>query len=301
MELQFDDPGATAGGGRRPVNDGWALFLELDPPGTGVPGRDGAAPGGTKPLLLALAYGPRGTEGLQSLHLSALDSLAPTEGDRRAPGPVTEYAYPRGTPREIPLPQLDLKVRIHEGDQEAAQALVDREFAVLRLGAETALWQEAWIRFYRAIYRDSFERLAETAFTLERFWNSRKGETGDDREFAEWVLSWVQSFAYERDRMGSDFVNLISAAAEGQGDCDSRALLWAVILKQADIPAAIMVSRDYGHAMGLADLNGPGARFNLEGKPWLVAETTATVPLGLIGAGVSEISKWLGVSFEDEP
>jgi hypothetical protein len=99
--------------------------------------------------------------------------------------------------------------------------------------------------------------------------------------------------------MGSDFVNLVSAATEGRGDCDSRALLWAVILEQANIPAAIMVSRDYGHAMGLAGLDGAGARFDLEGKSWLVAETTAIVPLGLIGAGVSETSKWLGVSFED--
>jgi hypothetical protein len=291
-ELQFDDPGR---GGM--VNEGWALFLELDPPETGAKGMGGLGTG--KPLLLALAYGPRGREELQNLHLSALDSLVPTEGDRRAPGPITEYAYPRGAVREVKLPDFDIKTRIHEGDPEAAQALVDREFEVLRLGAETALWQEGWIRFYRAIYRDSFERLAETAFVLERFWNTREGKNGQERDFAEWLLSWIQSFHYERERMGSDFVNLVSAVVEGRGDCDSRALLWAVFLEQANIPAAIMVSRDYGHAMGLADLSGSGARFDLGGKRWLVAETTAAVPLGLIGAGVSEISKWLGVTFED--
>ena len=31
---------------------------------------------------------------------------------------------------------------------------------------------------------------------------------------------------------------------------------------------------------------------------WLVAETTAKVSLGLIGETVSEISKWLGITFD---
>jgi hypothetical protein len=31
---------------------------------------------------------------------------------------------------------------------------------------------------------------------------------------------------------------------------------------------------------------------------WLVAETTTKVPLGLIGETVSEIDKWLGITFE---
>jgi hypothetical protein len=98
--------------------------------------------------------------------------------------------------------------------------------------------------------------------------------------------------------MGSDFVNLVSAAAEGKGDCDSRSMLWAIVLAQADIPAAIMVSREYSHAMGLADLAGTGARFDAEGKKWLVAETTAKVSLGLIGKEVSDIESWIGVVFE---
>jgi hypothetical protein len=59
-----------------------------------------------------------------------------------------------------------------------------------------------------------------------------------------------------------------------------------------------MVSRDYGHAMGIADIEGPGARFPFENKQYLVAETTAQVELGLIGRQVSEIAKWLGVGFE---
>ena len=58
-----------------------------------------------------------------------------------------------------------------------------------------------------------------------------------------------------------------------------------------------MVSRNYSHAMGLAELPGSGAHFEVEGKRLLVAETTARVSIGLIGETVSEIEHWLGITF----
>jgi hypothetical protein len=288
MDLSFPAPQGP--------REGWGLCIELE----------GKA-GEPKPLLLALAYGPAEAPGLRSFHFSALDSIAPAEADRRVPGPVTEFAYPRGERKEgsLAVPGgTSLRVPVYEHDAEAAQALVDREFAVLRAYTDSPLWKEAWTRFYRAIYRDSFDRLAEAAFVLERHWNRspQQGEAPEDpagrrRELAERALEWVQGFTYERDLMGSDFVNLISAALEGRGDCDSRALLWAIVLEQANIPAAIMVSREYGHAMGLADIAGTGARFDWEGTKWLVAETTAAVSLGLIGENSADPSRWLGITF----
>ncbi|MDR1970402.1 MAG: hypothetical protein LBQ46_00625 [Treponema sp.] len=270
---------------------GWALCLDR--------GED---------LLLALAYGA--AEDQEILHLSCLDSIAPTRAEQYYWGPVTEYAWPRGELRETGLYNSGLTALIAQGDAEAAQGLVDREFLVLKRFERTPQWQEAWRRFYRMIRRDSWERLRDPLFRLERLWNTqallnpdRDGERGapaglSDRELASRALAHVQSFRYERDLMGSDFVNLVSALTEGRGDCDSRALLWALFLAQANIPAGIMVSRDYGHAMGMAELPGPGARFPLGDKTYLVAETTAQVELGLIGQSVSETAKWLGVIFE---
>jgi hypothetical protein len=291
---------------------GWGFCVELLPGGSSssAPAASSPAPGansptsaaaGKKPLLLALAYGPAGKAALQSLYFSALDSIAPEDGDRRFPGPITEFGYPRETRRLMPLAGIaNLEAWFYEEDGEAAQALVDREFAVLKLSIGGPQWQEAWKRFYRAIYRDSYDRLADAAFVVERRLNVPPRE---NRDLAEGALQWIQSFKYERDLMGSDFVNLISAALEGRGDCDSRAMLWAVLLNHADIPASLMVSREYSHAMGLADLEGPGARLPMKDekgaeKKWLVAETTAAVALGLIGENVSEIDKWLGIDFE---
>jgi hypothetical protein len=270
------------------AREGWALCIELE--------------GESRPLLLALACGPGGQEKLRPLHLSALDSICPTDKERRRPGPVTEFNYPRGALIRKPLPNLGVEALVYEHDAEAAQALVDREFEVLRNYLDSSLWKEAWVRFYRAIYRDSYDRLADAAFMAERAWYNQAAENTEPSlaapDLAGRALRWVQSFAYERNLLGSDFINLVSAAFEGRGDCDSRALLWAIILEQADIPAAIMVSREYRHAMGLADLAGTGARFELGGKKWLVAETTAPVSIGLIAESFSVTDNWLGVLFE---
>ncbi|MDR1248509.1 MAG: hypothetical protein LBK63_04310 [Treponema sp.] len=278
LELNFSIPARS--NGRDARLSGWGLCMELEEQNGGTP------------LILALAYGSADREDLELLHLSALDSLSVQEGDQRYPGPMTEFAYPRGKRERASPAGLELEAYVHEQDSQGAQALVDREFEVLRRHADSPRWQEAWARFYRAVYRDSYGRLGEIAFALERFW------AAESAGLAGKALEWVQSFAYERNFLGSDFVNPVSAALEGRGDCDSRAMLWAIILEQANIPAGIMVSADYGHAMGLADLEGTGARFDWAGKKWLVAETTAPVSLGLIGEKVSDPAHWLGIVFQ---
>ncbi|MDR2304287.1 MAG: hypothetical protein LBE10_06840 [Treponema sp.] len=279
---------------------GWGLSIEM-----AKSEMEGDA-SGSLPLLLALSYGPEGDNSLELLKLSVLDSLSPSVAENRYPGPVSDFSYPRGEKVKKALAGTYLDAQFGESDAEAAQALIDREFVVLKRYAASGRWQEAWIRFYRAIYRDSWERLIDASFQLERLWNVRSPEIGrtvnDDidaqnRDFAGLALEWVQNFIYERDLMGSDFVNLVTAIQEGRGDCDSRAMLWSIILAQSCIPAGIMVSRDYSHAMGLADLKGPGARFP-GGKSYMVAETTAHVSIGMIDRERSDIAQWLAVMFE---
>jgi hypothetical protein len=288
LELDFSLP---AQGGPGASLSGWGLCMELEAQTAGTP------------MILALAYGDAGQGDLGILHLSALDSLSAQEGDQRYPGPITEFAYPRGKRLRASPAGLPLEASIRENDREGAQALVDREFAALQRQANSPRWQQAWTRFYRAVYRDSYSRLSEMAFAVERHWSQTApgtpvAEASESANLAATALKWVQSFAYERNFQGSDFVNLVSAALEGRGDCDSRAMLWAIILEQANIPAAIMVSAHYGHAMGLADMEGDGARFDWAGRQWLVAETTANVPLGRIGQNVSESAYWLGIVFQ---
>jgi hypothetical protein len=263
---------------------GWCLCVELaDSQGT------------RPPMLAALSYRPASTkDNLDIFHLSALDSIVPSPDDRHYPGPIMEYAYPRGELKRTPISFEGETALIRENDPETAQALIEREYNVLKNYASTPFWQEAWIRYYRFIYRDSCDRIADAASVLARRWKS----SGAEREFAQKALTFVQGFKYERDAKGSDFVNLVSAVTDGRGDCDSRVMLWAIILAHADIRAAMMVSQKYSHAMGLADISGSGARFETYGTKWLVAESTAPVDIGLIAQDQSAADAWLGVVFE---
>jgi hypothetical protein len=294
LRLDFSIPGTPVRGTQaQDVRlSGWGLCMELESQAAGTP------------MIAALAYGDAGKAGLQNFALSALDSISPSEGDQRYPGPITEFTYPRGKRVRVSPFGLPVEAFVCENDPLGAQALVDREFEVLQHSAGKPNWKEAWTRFYRAIYRDSFSRLSDIAFALERHWAPgpiSTSVTGSSDQappgLAEKALGWVQTFSYERDLPGSDFVNLVTAAIEGRGDCDSRAMLWAIIIDQANIPGAIMVSSDYGHAMGLIDIPGPGARFDWAGKRWLVAETTAKVSLGRIAQNVSDPAHWLGIIF----
>jgi hypothetical protein len=311
MELRF-----TQG---RNAMAGWALCMELETQvASGSGGASSARGRNTKAYLAALAYGPDKAE-VQCLHVSALDSIEGGEGDYRRPGAMTEYFHPRGGWITAALANSKETARFREHDAAAAQSVVEREFEVMKLYLKSPRWQEAWKRFYRAIYKDSFDRLENAAFLLERSWNNsilgpsgegvkpeeenRLGTRGAEAySIASKALGWVQGFTYERDLLGSDFVNLVTAAREGRGDCDSRAMLWAIILSQSNIPAGIMVSREFSHALGIADLEGQGARLPMKDDAgtdirWLVAQTTAAVGLGLIGETVSEVTKWMGITF----
>jgi hypothetical protein len=259
---------------------GYGLCVELDR-------RNNAAV-----FLVALAYSAGG--GMDDVHRSCLDSIAPNRAAFYSPGALSEYMFPRAERKPYTLAGNAGTALFFERDAEAAQAVVDREYRVLRRYTRSPRWKEAWRRFYRIVYRDSFERLQNAAFEIERRWNVPDEGA---RTFAEKTLKWTQGFVYERDPDGSDFVNLVSAAVEGRGDCDSRVLLWAIVLEQADIPAGIMVSREYSHAMGLADVDGAGARFQTDGVPYLVAETTASVSIGMIGQSVSDPAKWIPFFF----
>lgn len=273
--------------------EGWALAVELD---------SGAGPDGGKPILLMLAYGKAGAGANEGRYLSALDSVAPALKDRTAPGPVTSFAYPPKGKKEIELMIGETKAAavIDESDAEAAKALVDREFALLTTYSASQLWKPAWTRFYRTVWRDSYDRLASVAFAVERSL-AAGAEDRSRRKIAEGALGWIQGFAYERDLMGSDFVDLVTAAAERRGDCDSRSLLLAVVLQRANADAILMVSREYGHAMAGVKTDGGGATFSHNGENWIVAETTAKVPLGMIGKNVSDPAKWIGIDFSALP
>ncbi len=227
--------------------------------------------------------------------LSCLDSFSIDRAARRSPGPVSQFLLPWPAPRPdwktASLPGGPIKLPWNHEEAEQELYTVQREHRILTtyLSSQT-LWRDAWARFYRMAYRESAARL--DSFT-EAF--ARTLPRADPTESARRVLAWVQGFVFERDPAGLDFVPPLAAAFERRGDCDSRALVMAMILERLGIDCVLMLSREYSHAMLAVDVPGGGQRFPFSGREYLVAETTAGVGLGMIDSSQTDFSKWLGV------
>ena len=256
--------------------------------------------------------------------LSALDGFSPDARHRMQPGPVsTFYAAPikeqlaagvydsdRGS-SSLALPsgaEYQLPPRVaSEGLREAAQVVIEREARVLgnyapaqgdspRIGdGPVPDWARAWRRYFRMIYRDSYDRLEPVAEAVF----GDLAESGVSREeMPARILAWLQTARYERTGSLSDLMSPAWCPVEFAGDCDSLGLTYAIILQHLGFDAILMVSMEYAHAVAAVDVPGQGARFPFEGRHWLVAELTAEVAIGQIAEDMSDIGGWVGVKLD---
>jgi hypothetical protein len=267
---------------------GYAVFI------SGAPAASGAARSENSYALVASTETSR-FDSYSELIISSLDAFSIDRDARRFPGPVSQFLSPspaaRTEKKTVVLPAGSISLPWSSKEAQEELSVAEREFRVLTmyLKSET-LWMDAWARYYRMVYKQSAAQLDSLT---RAFANSLPVK--DPTESARRVLAWVQGFHYERDFSGIDFVPPLTAAFEERGDCDSRAMVMAIILERLGIDSVLMVSREYSHAMLAVDVPGGGQRFTYNGKAYLVAETTAKVGIGTIDASQADFSKWLGV------
>jgi hypothetical protein len=230
--------------------------------------------------------------------LSALDSFAMGDESRLYPGPVSHFFYPfpapAGRANPIQFGGSSISFRLDPGELDAGQVLVEREARILEpYGAlSRELFEAAWRRYFRMIYRDSYMRLQPLAGQIAASLEAARVPRVD---FPREILSWLQGFEYERTGGLSDFRAPLSCVAGSVGDCDSLALTYVILLHHLDFDAIVMVSDRYAHALAAVDVPGPGARYEFEGRQWLVAELTDEVELGQIAADMADPAGWIGV------
>jgi len=258
---------------------GWAVAVELA--------------GDRGYLVLAVHTGTEHAVEMEAVMISTLDSIATDRSSWEQCGPMTAFAWAdeQETAGTVQFGNRSILIPFNTVDQAAAQAIVDREFSLLTAYLDTEYIYPAWSRYYRIIFRDAWKRLEKASFSLESYLpDTDSGKTAA-------LLSWLQEFSYVRDPEGADFLNLPEAFMTKTGDCDSRALLMVVLLKQMGIDAILLVSPEYSHALAAVDCPGEGARFSYEGKDYLIADTTAKVGPGLIASDMADPEKWFAVSF----
>lgn len=258
---------------------GWAVCVELD-------GERGY-------LVLAIHTDEKQAASMEAVMISTLDSIATDEGSWHETGPMTAFAWAPEAPTagSVTCRERTFLVPFNTVDGPANQAIVDREFSLLTAYLETPFVYPAWERYYRMIFRDAWKRLEKAAFLMESCLSDSPEE-----KLAE-LLAWTQTFSYERNPEGADFVNLPDSFLTRTGDCDSRALLLILLLKQMGIDGVLLISPEYSHALAAIDCPGEGARFPYDGKEYLIAETTANVAPGMIDSDMADPEKWFAIQF----
>ncbi len=261
-----------------------------------------------KGWLTLLSYAPTEVAyDCEQFLLSVLDAVMTDRGSYRDCGIITTYAYPSGPKKDLTLTIAGKKIKTQIGldDDTASQFVIDREWAVFTLFANTKYAIEAWERFYRMIARDSMGRTKKIAFDIQNalFADAQKKDAAQPLAvIAQELLSWTQYFKYERASETADkadFASIPSVLAGGSSDCDSRSMLIALLLRHMGVDACIFISAEYSHAMlGVAFPEKQGQTIHVDGVDYLVGETTAkNLTLGMMDASMQDRDKWYPVMF----
>lgn len=125
------------------------------------------------------------------------------------------------------------------------------------------------------------------------FKQRQEAEQLDQRELAELVISFVQNIKYRLPTEETAAFGLLPptiVVSDGSGDCDSKALLATILLRQLGVDAVVLLGSSLGHAaLGVA-LPAQGKKF---GKKYAFVEvTTPGWTIGTIPPGYDIAGAW---------
>lgn len=239
--------------------------------------------------------------------LSAIDSFSPNPTTGDLPGPISTFFYPLPGPEQnrertgIPLyDQGDspTSFSVDPGGIDASSVVMEREARIL--SAYPAGHGKAWSRFFRIIYRDNYSRLEGLYRGLKEKMEATRGKDFFNH-VPEDLLYWLQRFEYKRLGTTADITPPLQAVIEASGDCDSRGLVYTILLHHFGYSSILLVSHIYGHAMAAVDMEGQGARYTYQGKKYLMAELTEQVDIGLIASDMADPNKWIPIALKGTP
>ncbi len=255
--------------------------------------------------LAVLCYTPENIfDKCQYFIVSAINSLSIKDDFYNTPGIFIDYAFPKSGKKALStrIAGQEIKSYVDGSDADAAECLINIEYSVLMMYANHPKLMEAWERYYRLIYRDSFSRISQfSSDAYDTLYPKAKAENPENPEiaYAQMLLSWVQDFHYKRadKATNADFTNLPAMLLGEGNDCDSRSMLMCVLLKSVEIDSIFLFSPTYSHAMVGTNIKAPGQTYRLKDNntDYLMGETTANVTWGMIAQDHSDRNKWVPV------
>ncbi|NPC46729.1 hypothetical protein D7X99_13495 [Corallococcus sp. AB032C] len=147
----------------------------------------------------------------------------------------------------------------------------------------------------RCIYAELMRSNAEPVRVLgERFATSIRERDLDAAQATELILGFVRRIRYELP--GDEPFGIVPPGlvpAQDRGDCDSKAVLALMLLRQVGVDAVMLYSDALAHAAIGVGLPGTGTRIPFGGRGYQYAELTAEGwPLGMIPPQYDKPQLW---------
>lgn len=133
--------------------------------------------------------------------------------------------------------------------------------------------KDFWAGVYNILLSNNKERLNNLASSF--VWFQEKNELSD-REILQIIIDFIQQIPYE---IPDNYYGLYSPSDvlyRNAGDCDSKSILAALILKKLGYDTAIFYSDEYRHAMLGINVPSVGEYKQLNGKSYYFTEMTAS-------------------------
>ena len=143
-----------------------------------------------------------------------------------------------------------------------------------------------WGAVYKSLIYANDARLDNVVNALEKHASQLNL---DDHDLATFVLSFVQHIPYKIPGNDLGLLAPPQTVRQSYGDCDSKSLLYALILRKLGYDVAMLINRRLSHAMAGVSTSATGTFKSYRGVRYYFAESTA------IGHRIGQLSsKWGG-------
>ena len=150
---------------------------------------------------------------------------------------------------------------------------------------------EYWASVYRKLINSNDHRLDNVVNALK---DHGREMNLDSHDMATFVLSFVQHIPYKIPSNNLELLAPPQTVQEVYGDCDSKSLLYTLIMRKLGYDVAMYVSMAYRHAMAGVSINASGQYKTAHGLRYYFAETTVVGPrIGQLGSNWNSLRNWL--------
>lgn len=147
-----------------------------------------------------------------------------------------------------------------------------------------------WSLVYRELLHKSSPRLDNVAASLQR--QARLLDL-DRYQLASLTLAFVQYIPYKVPSNQLGLMTPPQTMSVRYGDCDTKSLLYVLLMRKLNFDMSLYISRRYTHAMAGVNVNAEGSYMTNNGQRYYFAETTAPGNrIGQLTSSQGSTSSW---------